>query len=129
MMLGVRQMRQKKPGGAASRAGHTFPGINWSEKWWKCGGADRSLELMSQPSDIRRVVIASFIGTTIEWYDFFLYGTASALVFNKLLFPSLDLLMGTMAAFATYAVGFSRGLSAASCSAILATKSAASRCW
>lgn len=61
---------------------------------------------MSQPSDIRRVVIASFIGTTIEWYDFFLYGTAAALVFNKLFFPSLELQQGTMAAFATYAVGF-----------------------
>lgn len=61
---------------------------------------------MSKPSDIRRVVIASFIGTTIEWYDFFLYGTAAALVFNKLFFPSLELQQGTMAAFATYAVGF-----------------------
>lgn len=65
---------------------------------------------MSQPSptpgSIRRVVIASFIGTTIEWYDFFLYGTAAALVFNKLFFPNIDPLAGTMAAFATYAVGF-----------------------
>lgn len=58
------------------------------------------------PSTIRRVVIASFIGTTIEWYDFFLYGTAAALVFNKLFFPNFDPLAGTMAAFATYAVGF-----------------------
>ncbi|MGV3660526.1 MAG: MFS transporter [Prosthecobacter sp.] len=61
---------------------------------------------MSKPSDIRRVVIASFIGTTIEWYDFFLYGTAAALVFNKLFFPTLELQQGTMAAFVTYAVGF-----------------------
>lgn len=63
---------------------------------------------MSQPhpNNIRRVVIASFIGTTIEWYDFFLYGTAAALVFNKLFFPNFDALAGTMAAFATYAVGF-----------------------
>jgi metabolite-proton symporter len=61
---------------------------------------------MSDPSSTRRVVIASFIGTTIEWYDFFLYGTASALVFNKLFFPNFDPLAGTMAAFATYAVGF-----------------------
>lgn len=61
---------------------------------------------MSQPTDIRRVVIASFIGTTIEWYDFFLYGTAAALVFNKLFFPTFDPMAGTMAAFATYAVGF-----------------------
>jgi metabolite-proton symporter len=53
-----------------------------------------------------RVVLASFIGTSIEWYDFFLYGTAAALVFNKLFFPTLDPLAGTMASFATYAVGF-----------------------
>ena len=55
---------------------------------------------------IARVVLASFIGTSIEWYDFFLYGTAAALVFNKLFFPTLDPLAGTMASFATYAVGF-----------------------
>ena len=43
-----------------------------------------------QPSTpIARVVLASFIGTSIEWYDFFLYGTAAALVFNKLFFPTL----------------------------------------
>ncbi len=61
---------------------------------------------MSQPAEIRRVVLASFIGTTIEWYDFFLYGTAAALVFNKLFFPTIDPLAGTMAVFAIYAVGF-----------------------
>jgi metabolite-proton symporter len=55
---------------------------------------------------VARVVVASFIGTTIEWYDFFLYGTAAALVFNRLFFPTLDPRSGTMAAFATYAVGF-----------------------
>jgi metabolite-proton symporter len=55
---------------------------------------------------LRRVVAASMIGTTIEWYDFFLYGSAAALVFNRLFFPSFDPLVGTMLAFATYAVGF-----------------------
>lgn len=57
-------------------------------------------------SGTRRVVLASFVGTTIEWYDFFLYGTASALVFNRLFFTNLDEMAGTMASFATYAVGF-----------------------
>ncbi len=60
----------------------------------------------STNASIRRVAIASFIGTTIEWYDFFLYGTASALIFNKLFFPNYDPLTGTLASFGTYAVGF-----------------------
>lgn len=60
----------------------------------------------AESSDIRRVVIASFIGTTIEWYDFFLYGTMAALVFSQLFFPNFDPHTGTMVSFATYAVGF-----------------------
>ena len=62
--------------------------------------------MSAAPSSVRRVVVASFIGTAIEWYDFFLYGTAAALVFNRLFFPTLNPLSGTIAAFATYAVGF-----------------------
>jgi metabolite-proton symporter len=59
-----------------------------------------------QRSSLARVIMSSLIGTTIEWYDFFLYGSAAALVFNKLFFPSFDPLVGTLLAFATYAVGF-----------------------
>ncbi|MCW2609643.1 MAG: major facilitator superfamily transporter [Cryptosporangiaceae bacterium] len=63
-------------------------------------GADRPV------SSVRRVIIASLVGTSLEWYDFFLYGSAAALVFNKLFFPSFDPVTGTLLAFATYAVGF-----------------------
>lgn len=55
---------------------------------------------------IARIISASLIGTTIEWYDFFLYGSAAALVFNTLFFPTSDPLVGTLLAFLTYAVGF-----------------------
>jgi metabolite-proton symporter len=53
-----------------------------------------------------KVAFASLIGTAIEWYDFFLYGTAAALVFNKLFFPQFDPTVGTIAAFGTLAIGF-----------------------
>jgi metabolite-proton symporter len=59
-----------------------------------------------QPGHLRKIVLASLIGTTIEWYDFFLYGSAAALVFNKLFFPEFDPLTGTLLAFTTYALGF-----------------------
>lgn len=58
------------------------------------------------PSSVRRVIVASLIGTSLEWYDFFIYGIAAALVFNKLFFPSFDPLVGTLLAFTTFAVGF-----------------------
>jgi metabolite-proton symporter len=53
-----------------------------------------------------RVIVASLIGTSLEWYDFFLYSTAAALVFNKLFFPDVSPLLGTLLAFTTAAVGF-----------------------
>ncbi|WP_037356622.1 MFS transporter [Amycolatopsis orientalis] len=57
-------------------------------------------------TDVRLVVASSVFGTTVEWYDFFLYGTAAGLVFNKLYFPGSDPLVGTVLAFATFALGF-----------------------
>jgi MFS transporter, MHS family, shikimate and dehydroshikimate transport protein len=59
-----------------------------------------------QRESVRRVALASMVGTTIEWYDFFIFGTASALVFGQLFFPDFSELAGTLAAFATFAVGF-----------------------
>ena len=57
-------------------------------------------------TEIKRVVVSSVIGTAVEWYDFLIYGTATALVFNKLFFPLSDPALSTIAAFGTYAVGF-----------------------
>ena len=54
----------------------------------------------------RKVAFASLIGTTIEWYDFFIFGTAAALIFNKVFFPSFDPVTGTLAAFASFSAGF-----------------------
>jgi MFS transporter, MHS family, shikimate and dehydroshikimate transport protein len=67
----------------------------------RLGGED-----IGQRASIRQVAFASFIGTAIEWYDFFLYGTAAALVFNQLFFPTFAPLTGTLASFATFGVGF-----------------------
>jgi MFS transporter, MHS family, shikimate and dehydroshikimate transport protein len=63
-------------------------------------------EHQGDTQSLRQVALASFVGTTIEWYDFFLYGTAAALVFDKLFFPNVDPTIGTLAAFATFGVGF-----------------------
>ncbi len=57
-------------------------------------------------SQLRRAIVAAAVGTTIEWYDFFLYSTVTGLVFAKLYFPHSDPLAGTLEAFGIYAVGF-----------------------
>jgi MFS family permease len=59
----------------------------------------------SSPSR-RSIFVASFIGTSIEWYDYYIFGTAAALVFGQLFYPSFSPAAGTLAAFATFAVGF-----------------------
>lgn len=57
-------------------------------------------------SEMRKVVIASLLGATIEWYDFFLYGVVAGIVFNKLYFPTTDPFMGTILAYSTFAIGY-----------------------
>ena len=75
-----------------------------------------SLDGAARRSMMRRAVIASTIGTTIEWYDFFLYGIAAALVFPRVFFPQSDPFTGTLLAFSTYFVGFvARPLGAVVC--------------
>src|SRR6266516_5523244 len=73
-----------------------------------------TLSASDHSAQLRRAVIASTVGTAIEWYDFFLYGTAAGLVFGKLYFPNEAPLAGTLAAFGTYFIGFvGRPISAA----------------
>ena len=56
--------------------------------------------------NLRRVVVSSLVGAVIEWYDFFLYGVVAGIVFNKIFVPDFDPTVGTILAFATFAVGF-----------------------
>ena len=65
-----------------------------------------SLSHADHGRELRKAVIAATVGTTIEWYDFFLYGTAAGLVFGKLYFPNSDPTTATLLAFSTYFVGF-----------------------
>ena len=68
--------------------------------------ASGALSPSEHSAQLRKAVIAATIGTTIEWYDFFIYGTAAGLVFGKLYFPNEDALTATLAAFGTYFIGF-----------------------
>jgi len=71
----------------------------------RMAGATASIEDRGS-GDIRKVALASAIGNMIEYYDFTLYATATALVFNKVFFPSSDPLVGSLLAFATFFVGY-----------------------
>lgn len=70
------------------------------------GAAAQADEFELDPRDAARVTRAAFVGTALEWYDYFLFGTAAALVFNRLFFTELDATAATLAAFATFGVGF-----------------------
>jgi len=69
-------------------------------------GTHSELSDAQHSAELRKAVIAATVGTTIEWYDFFIYGTAAGLIFPKLFFPNEDPLTGTLAAFGTYFIGF-----------------------
>jgi MHS family shikimate/dehydroshikimate transporter-like MFS transporter len=73
----------------------------WMSVVERLGGEDTGRE-----NPVGKVAVASTIGATIEWYDFFLYGTAAGLIFNQLFFPPGNPTAGTLAAYATFAAGF-----------------------
>jgi metabolite-proton symporter len=73
----------------------------FTKEAWRDDDAERV-----RRSQVRRAMVAGTVGTSIEWYDFFLYGTAAALVFPHLFFPGASAYAGALASFATYAVGF-----------------------
>jgi len=60
----------------------------------------------TSPARLRHVLLSAGIGSALEWYDFYIYGLASALIFGPLFFPKYDATAGTLASFATFAVGF-----------------------
>src|SRR5258708_17962179 len=67
---------------------------------------DKTRPPVVDETTVRRVAMASMLGTVLEWYDFFLYGFTAALVFGKLFFPSYGELTGILASFGAFAVGF-----------------------
>src|SRR6201993_4044264 len=69
-------------------------------------GSFGTLSDAEHSAQLRKAVVAATVGTTIEWYDFFIYGTAAGLIFPKLFFPHEDPVTGTLAAFGTYFIGF-----------------------
>ncbi|SDR87130.1 MFS transporter [Agrococcus carbonis] len=69
-------------------------------------GAEATDEIVVSPREVRRIAGAAFVGTALEWYDYFLFGTAAALVFNRLFFSELDPTAAILASLATFGVGF-----------------------
>jgi metabolite-proton symporter len=86
--------------------GGRFDRPNGSNGSGSNGSVRKGEEDQIRKGQVRRALIAGTVGTAIEWYDFFLYGTAAALVFPELFFPNSSHYAGTLASFATYAVGF-----------------------
>src|SRR6476659_5618903 len=100
--------RCRYPGDARGRALDRRPNLGRK----RMTTAETSVGALSDAehhSQLRRALIASTVGTTIEWYDFLLYGQVTGLVFGKLFFPQFDPLVGVLQAFAVFFVGFLGG--------------------
>jgi hypothetical protein len=72
-------------------------------------GTVSALEIHAVPSassDANKALLSSLLGSTIEWYEFFIYGTAAALVFNRAFFPQFDVLAGTLLSLSTFTIAF-----------------------
>ena len=91
--------------------------------------ASAAADTAGAPNKMRRLAMASSVGTTLEWYDFTIYNLMAALVFNSIFFPSFDPLTGTILAFSTYAVGYVSRPLGGFVFGHLATAWAASSCW
>ncbi|GAA3356855.1 hypothetical protein GCM10020366_22490 [Saccharopolyspora gregorii] len=85
--------------------------------------------MTAPPSSARRVAFAGLIGTTIEWFDFFIYGTAAALVFNRLSSPSSNRCSAPSPRSRPSPSGSSRGRWAGCCSRTTGTGTGGNRCW
>src|SRR4030095_3717739 len=71
---------------------------------------EEAMEAIHQDSEVRKAIrstiYSAIIGTAVEWYDYYLYATAAAAIFNSLFFPRADPLIGTLLAYGTFAIGF-----------------------
>lgn len=91
---------------------------------------DRTTTTARRPQSPYRTALAALSGTSIEWYDFYAFATAAAIVFNDVFFPAdMPTALKTISSFATFAVGFLCARSAASCSGTSVTASAVRRRW
>jgi metabolite-proton symporter len=96
--------KKRSAGGSSPSRGRAITGGNAMSTIAAAAGTP--LSDREHQRQLRRAIVASTVGTAIEWYDFFLYGTVTGLVFAKLFFPKSEPLTGTLEAFGIYAVGF-----------------------
>ncbi len=92
-------------------------------------GRDVRADTSVRSPHARRAALASFVGSTLEYYDFFIYASFSALAFNTLFFPDLGSFWGTIVSMATIGIGYVVRPLAASSSGTSGTPSAVSGCW